>query len=76
MYAGGKTYAFKDAGETKESKVFHHDGPEYNPRKRFGTIDDEGALIYEDVTTSYPAYMPTEHYQKFIMDNMPKKDDG
>lgn len=32
--------------------------------------------MYEDITTSYPAYMPTEHYQKYIMDKMPKKDDG
>jgi vacuolar-type H+-ATPase subunit I/STV1 len=33
-------------------------------------------LLYEDVTTSYPAYMPTENYQKYIMDKMPKKEDG
>jgi len=33
-------------------------------------------LIYENVTTSYPAILPIEHYQKYIMDNLPKKEDG
>lgn len=60
----------------KTSRQVHYDGAEFNPTKRFGTIDDEGQLIYEDITTSYPAYMPVENYQKYIMDKMPKKEDG
>ena len=59
---GGKTYEFVEKGEVKSSKMYHAEGQEYNPTKRFGTIDDEGALIYENITTSYPAYLPTENY--------------
>ena len=41
--------------------------------KKYGVIDKEG-LLYDKVTTSYPAILPTEHYQKFIQENLPKKD--
>ena len=33
--------------------------------KKYGVIDKEG-LLYDKITTSYPAILPTEHYQKFI----------
>jgi hypothetical protein len=33
--------------------------------KKYGVIDKEG-LLYDKVTTSYPAILPTEHYQKYI----------
>jgi hypothetical protein len=72
----GRRYQFMDQGQVKESSKWHADGAEFNPSKRFGTIDDDGQLLYGDVTTSYPAYMPTENYNKYIMDNMPKKEDG
>lgn len=72
----GRKYQFEERGEIRESSKWHAGGAQFNPTKRFGTIDDEGTLLYEDVTTSYPAYMPTENYQKYIMDKMPKKEDG
>lgn len=51
-------------------------GQEFDPKKKFGTIGQEGTLIYENVTTSYPVQLPAERYQKYIMDNLPKKEDG
>ena len=65
-----------DQGVMKESTKWHAKGAEFNPYKRFGTIDDEGTLLYENITTSYPSYMPAENYNKYIMDRMPKKEDG
>ena len=73
---GAQPYVFEHQGELKEQRVWHAKGAEFNPTKKFGTIDDDNALLYEDVTTSYPSYMPTEHYNKYIMDKMPKKEDG
>lgn len=68
-------YKFMEKGEVKEAK-WHHKGAEFNPSKKFGTIDDKGTLLYENISTSYQSYMPTEHYNKYIMDKLPKKSDG
>jgi hypothetical protein len=51
-------------------------GTKFNPSKKFGVIETEGTLIYDNITSSYPLNMPTENYQKYIMDNLPKKEDG
>jgi hypothetical protein len=52
------------------------EGKDFDPQKKFGIIEDENKLLYDNITTSYPANLPTEHYQKYIMDNLPKKEAG
>jgi len=38
-------------------------------------IENE-ALIYDNVTSSYPVNLPPEYYQRYIMENLPKKEAG
>lgn len=45
----------------------------FDPKKKFGIIESE-SLLYDNVTTSYPLNMPTDHYDKFIKNNMPTKE--
>ena len=52
------------------------DGNVYNPSKKFGTIENDKVLIYENITSSYPVNLPPEYYNKYIIDNIPKKEDG
>jgi len=47
-------------------------GKDFDPAKKFGTIDDDNALLYGDITTSYPLNLPTEQYQRYIVDNLKK----
>lgn len=51
------------------------EGKQFDPKRKFGTIDKD-SLIYDKVTYSYPANLPPEHYQKYIMDNLPKNENG
>ena len=51
-------------------------GQQFDPTKKFGTIGAEGSLLYENVTTSYPVQLPADRYQKYVMDTLPKKEDG
>jgi hypothetical protein len=51
------------------------DGSHFDPNKKFGIIEDD-SLLYDNITTSYPLNMPTDHYQKYISNNMPTKDGG
>jgi len=66
----------KKSADTDYPELFiDEEGQPFNPKKKYGTIQDE-VLIYDNVTSSYPAILPTEHYHKYIMDNLPKKEDG
>ena len=51
------------------------DGQHFDPNKKFGIIEDN-SLLYDNITTSYPLNMPTDHYQKYINQNMPTKEGG
>lgn len=37
-------------------------GATFNPGKKFGLIESEETLIYDNITSSYPVNMPTENY--------------
>lgn len=41
-------------------------GAHYDPSKRFGVIETEGTLLYDDITTSYPLNLPVDYYHKFV----------
>jgi len=49
------------------------DGNVFDPTKKFGIIQDN-SLIYGNVTSSYPLNLPTDYYQKYILQNLPSKD--
>ena len=51
-------------------------GQLYDPKKKFGVIDGDQALIYDNITTSYPVHLPPDFYQKHIQTSMPKESDG
>lgn len=51
------------------------DGVPYDPAKKFGVIQSEGALIYDNITTSYPLNLPTEYYHDAIKQSMPKNEE-
>ena len=66
-------------GEKKEEnplkQLFRDENGEFDPKKKFGIIED-GALIYDNVTTSYPLNLPTDYYQRYISQSMPTKEQG
>lgn len=39
---------------------------EYDPYKKFGTINTEAPLIYDNITTAYPVNLPPDYYQKHV----------
>ena len=41
---------------------------QFDPKKKFGIIESE-SLLYDNVTTSYPLNLPTDHYDKYIKNN-------
>lgn len=49
----------------------HQTGQPYDPNKRFGVIDGEKALIYDNITTSYPVNLPPDYYKKHIENIIP-----
>ena len=51
-------------------------GQPFDPNKKFGIIEDENRLISDNITTTYPVNLPTDSYQKYIMENLPKKETG
>jgi len=38
----------------------------FDPAKKFGVIETEGTLLYDDITTSYPLNLPVEYYHRFV----------
>ena len=51
------------------------DGQPYDPIKKFGVIESEGALLYDNITTSYPLNLPTEYYHNAIKNSMPTNEE-
>ena len=51
------------------------DGQPYDPIKKFGVIESEGALLYDNITTSYPLNFPTEYYHNAIKNSMPTNEE-
>jgi len=41
-------------------------GMSYDPVKKFGVIETEGTLLYDNITTSYPLNLPVDYYHKFV----------
>lgn len=60
--------------EEKESKMkeFYREmdktsgyySKQFDPEKKFGTIDPDGYQIYDDTTYKYKAYLPPDYYMK------------
>ena len=61
--------------ENPLKKLFRDENGEFDPKKKFGLIEDD-SLLYNNVTTSYPVNLPTDYYQRYIQQNMPTKDQG
>jgi len=59
--------------ENPLKKLFRDENGEFDPKKKFGLIEDD-SLLYDNVTTSYPVNLPTDYYQKYIQQNMPTKE--
>lgn len=51
-------------------------GMSYDPVKKFGVIETEGTLLYDNITTSYPLNLPVDYYHKFVQNQIPKESDG
>lgn len=57
----------REKKENQMKEIFKDkDGVPYDPAKKFGIIQSEGALIYDNITTSYPLNLPTEYYHDAI----------
>ena len=56
----------KHAEKVKSLFKDNQSGQAFDPSKKFGTIDAEKALIYDNVTTSYPVNLPADYYQKHV----------
>ena len=50
-------------------------GNMFDPNKKYGVIMDQ-ALLYDNITSSYPLNLPTDYYQKYIQSTMPGKESG
>lgn len=51
-------------------------GQSYDPSKKFGVIETEGTLLYDDITTAYPLNLPVDYYHKYVQSQIPKESDG
>lgn len=47
---------------------------QFDPEKRYGTIDPDGYQIYDDTTYQYKAYLPPDYYMKQIKTQHTKND--
>jgi hypothetical protein len=63
---------------TMASRTFQRSrrAPDFDPTEKFGNIETEGTLIYDNITSLYPLNMPADHYQKYIAENVPQKESG
>lgn len=64
--------------EQNRRKIYHDPttGQSYNPSKRYGTIEKDNTLIYDNITTSYPVNLPPEYYNRAVQNSMPTEADG
>mmetsp|Transcript_8432 Transcript_8432/g.14118 ORF Transcript_8432/g.14118 Transcript_8432/m.14118 type:complete len:814 (-) Transcript_8432:18-2459(-) len=51
------------------------EGKPFDPVKKFGTIGSD-SLIYDNVTTSYPAVLSVDYYQRYLAQILPTQDAG
>jgi len=51
-------------------------GQSYDPAKKFGVIETEGTLLYDNITTAYPLNLPADYYHTYIQSQIPKESDG
>lgn len=50
------------------------DDKQFDPDKKFGTIEDGTQLIYDKITTSYDVNLPPDYYLKYIQSQKPDVD--
>lgn len=48
----------------------------FKPELRFGAIEGEGQLLYDNISTSYKLNLPVDYYHKELQSRLLKKDDG
>lgn len=46
----------------------------FRPEMRFGVIEGEGQLLYDNITTSYKLNLPVDYYHKELQNRLLKKD--
>lgn len=62
----------RQAAEAEKAKFFmeHKDGQigpnSFDPVRKFGVIEAENKLFYDNITHSYPLNLPSDYYLKFI----------
>jgi hypothetical protein len=63
----GRFVSEKEKREAHMKEMFKDkNGVPYDPIKKFGVIQAEGSLLYDNITTSYPLNLPTEYYHDAI----------
>ena len=50
--------------------VVDNKGKNFDPNQKFGTIVGEKALVYDNITTSYPVNLPTEYYKEHLQQTL------
>ena len=50
------------------------EGKPFDPLKKFGSIEDNNQLVYDNITSSYSLNLPPEYYLKMIQRSMPSLD--
>ena len=43
--------------------------------KKFGVLEQNN-LVYDDITSSYPMNLPTDYYSRYLVQSLPKKEQG
>lgn len=43
----------------------------FDPKKKFGMIEDGNQLVYDNLTTAYPLNLPPDQYLEMIKKQMP-----
>ena len=67
----------KEQAEKAHRELFKDPaGKLFDPAEKFGVLEEDGQLLYDNVTTSYKLNLPTDYYHKYIQTTMPRKEDG
>ncbi len=51
-------------------------GNQFDPKQKFGAIDEDNFIVYDQTTTSYPLNLPVDYYKKHIQQAIPKEQDA
>lgn len=62
-------------GSQFQDLFINAEGKQFDPARKFGTIEDGTQLVYDDITTSYALNLPADYYLKVIQRAMPVKDE-